>query len=142
MSESKYVVIDGSEVEYREGETVLQAARRIGIEIPTLCHDDRLEPVGACRMCLVEVDGSRLMQPACSFKAAPGMVVRIQILLRRAVEHQDQPCVPNLLESPQPGDKQGTALPVCQTEVRDVSDQVIPVDEVRHFAVGALIYAL
>ncbi len=78
MSESKYVVIDGSEIEYREGETVLQAARRIGIEIPTLCHDDRLEPVGACRICLVEVDGSRLMQPACSFKAAPGMVVRTE----------------------------------------------------------------
>lgn len=76
MSDSKFVVIDGSETEYREGETVLHAARRLGIEIPTLCHDDRLEPAGACRICLVEVEGSRLMQPACAFRTAPGMVVR------------------------------------------------------------------
>ncbi len=76
VSESKFVVIDGSETEFREGETVLHAARRLGIEIPTLCHDDRLEPAGACRICLVEVEGSRLMQPACAFRTAPGMVVR------------------------------------------------------------------
>jgi predicted molibdopterin-dependent oxidoreductase YjgC len=75
-TESRTVILDGNEVEYREGETVLQTARRAGIEIPTLCHDDRIEPAGACRMCLVEVEGSRLMQPACHFKAAPGMVVR------------------------------------------------------------------
>ncbi|MBI2214976.1 MAG: (2Fe-2S)-binding protein [Acidobacteria bacterium] len=76
MSGSKFVVIDGNEVEFREGETILHAARRLGIEIPTLCHDDRLEPAGACRICLVEVEGSRLMQPACAFRTAPGMVVR------------------------------------------------------------------
>lgn len=78
MGDSKYVIIDGSEVEFRPGETVLQAARRVGTEIPTLCHDDRLEPAGACRICLVEVEGSRLMQPACAFKTTPGMVVRTE----------------------------------------------------------------
>jgi predicted molibdopterin-dependent oxidoreductase YjgC len=76
--DSKYVIIDGSEVEFRPGETILQAARRIGTEIPTLCHDDRLEPAGACRMCMVEVEGSRLMQPACAYRTAPGMVIRTE----------------------------------------------------------------
>lgn len=76
MSDSKYVIIDGNEVEFREGETILQAARRIGKQIPTLCHDDRLEPAGACRICLVEVEGSRLMQPSCAYRTSPGMVVR------------------------------------------------------------------
>ena len=72
----QFVVIDGNELSFEEGETVLQAARRSDIEIPTLCHDDRLTPAGACRMCLVEVEGARLMQPSCSLLATPGMVVR------------------------------------------------------------------
>ena len=76
MSAKKFVVIDGSELDFQEGETILQAARRAEIEIPTLCHDDRLTPAGACRICLVEVEGARLMQPACHTKASAGMVVR------------------------------------------------------------------
>jgi predicted molibdopterin-dependent oxidoreductase YjgC len=70
------VIIDGNEVPLRDGQTVLGAAREIGLEIPTLCHDDRLTPAGACRMCLVEVEGSHLMQPACATRTGPGMVVR------------------------------------------------------------------
>ncbi len=76
MTDSKFVVIDGNELSHEPGETILQAARRAEIEIPTLCHDDRLTPAGACRICLVEVEGARLMQPACHTKASPGMVVR------------------------------------------------------------------
>lgn len=76
MSESKFVVIDGNEVSFTEGDTILQAARQAEVEIPTLCHDDRLTPAGACRICLVEVDGVNLMQPACHTKVTPGMVVR------------------------------------------------------------------
>ncbi len=76
MTESKYVIIDGNELDFRPGETILQAARRAEIEIPVLCHDDRLTPAAACRICLVEVEGARLMQPACHTKAAAGMVVR------------------------------------------------------------------
>jgi len=76
MTESKFVVIDGNELTHQPGETILQVARRAEIEIPTLCHDDRLTPAGACRVCLVEVEGARLMQPACHTQAAPGMVVR------------------------------------------------------------------
>ncbi len=76
MTESKFVVIDGNEVPFSEGETILHAARHLDIEIPTLCHDDRLTPAGACRMCLVEIDGVNLMQPACHTETQPGMVVR------------------------------------------------------------------
>ncbi len=75
---SRFVVIDGNELSFEDGETILQAAARAEIEIPTLCWDPRLSPAGACRMCLVEVEGSRLMQPACSHRAAPGMVVSTQ----------------------------------------------------------------
>ena len=78
MSDSQFVIIDGSELEAREGETILEAAARAEIEIPTLCHDPRLTPAGACRICLVEVEGTRLMQPACATRTAPGMVVRTQ----------------------------------------------------------------
>jgi predicted molibdopterin-dependent oxidoreductase YjgC len=78
MSKNGFIVIDGNELSFEEGETVLEVAKRAEIEIPTLCYDPRLRPAGACRMCLVEVEGSRLMQPSCSFKAAPGMVVRTQ----------------------------------------------------------------
>ena len=78
MTDNGFLVIDGNELSCEAGETVLQAARRAEIEIPTLCHDDRLTPAGACRMCLVEVEGVRLMQPACSLAASPGMVVRTQ----------------------------------------------------------------
>ncbi|MCP3957341.1 MAG: molybdopterin-dependent oxidoreductase [bacterium] len=72
----KFVVIDGNELSFEDGETLLEVAARAGIEIPTLCYDPRLSPAGACRMCLVEVEGSRLMQPACSLEAAPGTVAR------------------------------------------------------------------
>jgi len=76
MTASKYVIVDGNEIEHRNGETILEAAARAEIEIPTLCHDPRLDPAGACRICLVEVEGARLMQPSCSLEATPGMVVR------------------------------------------------------------------
>lgn len=78
MSESKFVIIDGNEVPFQEGETILDAARKADVEIPTLCHDDRLTPAGACRICLVELDGVNLMQPACHTRVIPGMVVRTQ----------------------------------------------------------------
>ena len=55
--EGHTLTLDGSEVSFAEGETVLQVAEREGKTIPTLCHDPRLEPVGVCRTCLVEIDG-------------------------------------------------------------------------------------
>ena len=70
------IEIDGEQVQVQPGATVLTAARALDIDIPVLCHDDRVEPAGCCRMCLVEVEGQRRLQPACTFKASPGMKVR------------------------------------------------------------------
>lgn len=70
--------LDGQSVEFEPGETILQVAKRLGTEIPTLCWDERLSPAGACRLCLVEVEGTRLMQPACALKAQSDMSVHTQ----------------------------------------------------------------
>lgn len=70
------IEVNGREVEAREGETLLTAFRRVGIEVPTLCHLEGLFPSGACRMCVVEVEGQRGLVPSCAFPAAPGMKVQ------------------------------------------------------------------
>jgi len=72
------LTIDGREVQAREGQTLLEAARAVGIDIPNLCHDPRLAPTGACRMCIVEIEGQRGLQTSCTRLAAPGMVVRTE----------------------------------------------------------------
>jgi predicted molibdopterin-dependent oxidoreductase YjgC len=68
--------VDGSTVRVPEGSTILDACAAAGKEIPTLCYGDTLEPANACRVCMVEVEGSRTLVPSCSRKAEPGMVVR------------------------------------------------------------------
>ncbi|HOF95300.1 MAG TPA: 2Fe-2S iron-sulfur cluster-binding protein, partial [Clostridia bacterium] len=60
------LTIDGRRVEVAEGATILEAAEKLGIEIPTLCHLKGLTGEGACRMCLVEVEGARSLQTSCS----------------------------------------------------------------------------
>jgi bidirectional [NiFe] hydrogenase diaphorase subunit len=65
--------LDGAMISAREGQTILEAAREAGASIPTLCNLDGLTPVGACRLCLVEVNG-RLM-PSCVTRAAEEMEV-------------------------------------------------------------------
>jgi predicted molibdopterin-dependent oxidoreductase YjgC len=67
--------VDGQAVAFEAGDTVLSAARRAGADIPTLCDDSRLEPAGACRTCLVEVEGQRRLLPSCITTAADGLVV-------------------------------------------------------------------
>ncbi len=69
------LTIDGQPIEVAAGATVLDATRKAGCDVPTLCHDDRVDPMGSCRMCLVEIDGQRRLQPGCAFKASDGMVV-------------------------------------------------------------------
>lgn len=68
--------VDGSTARVPEGSTILDACTAAGKEIPTLCYGDTLEPANACRVCMVEVEGSRTLVPSCSRKAEPGMVVR------------------------------------------------------------------
>ncbi len=70
------LTIDGKKVSVPEGTTLLEAARKIGVETPTLCFLETLTPVSACRICVVEVEGSRALAPACSRKAEEGMMVR------------------------------------------------------------------
>jgi formate dehydrogenase major subunit len=67
--------IDGREVTVERGKTVLDAARSLGISIPTLCHVEGLEPVSACYLCCVQVEGARTLSPSCALPAADGMVV-------------------------------------------------------------------
>ncbi len=68
--------IDGQTLEVEVGSTVLQAAERLGIDIPTFCYLKRLPPLASCRMCLVEIEGMRRLQPSCATAITDGMVVR------------------------------------------------------------------
>ena len=70
------ITIDGQAVSVPEGSTILDAARSLGIDTPTLCYLETLTPVNVCRVCVVELEGSRTLVPACSRKAEPGMVIR------------------------------------------------------------------
>ena len=70
------VTVDGRDVEVTEGSTILDACRRLGVDTPTLCQVDNLTPVNVCRVCVVELEGSRVLVPACSRKVEPGMKIR------------------------------------------------------------------
>ena len=71
-----------------EGSTILQAARQAGIHIPTLCFLEKRDPVGACRVCLVEVEGARTLLAACSTPCTDGMVVRVNSRRARLARRQ------------------------------------------------------
>ncbi len=70
--------IDGREVEVRQGMTILEAAQSAGISIPTLCHHEKLEPFGGCRICIVEVEvrGWTRLVTACVYAVEENLVVR------------------------------------------------------------------
>ena len=67
--------IDGATIRVPEGSTILDACRRQGIDTPTLCWAENLTPVNVCRVCVVEVEGSRVLVPSCSRPVEDGMVV-------------------------------------------------------------------
>jgi predicted molibdopterin-dependent oxidoreductase YjgC len=69
------LTIDGHSVSVRQEMTILEACRGAGIEIPTLCYLDTLKPANACRLCVVEVEGARVLAPGCSRSVESGMVV-------------------------------------------------------------------
>ncbi len=81
------VTIDGQEVACDRGDTILEAAQRVGIHIPTLCYEPRLPATAACRMCIVEVEGARKMVPSCSAAVSDGMVVKTSTEKVRAMRH-------------------------------------------------------
>src|SRR5258708_12825437 len=69
------VSIDGEDVQATEGTTILEACRGLNIDTPTLCQLENLTPVNVCRVCVVELEGSRVLVPACSRKVEAGMKV-------------------------------------------------------------------
>ncbi len=70
--------INDREVAVPRNFTILQAAEKIGVKIPTLCHHEDLKPCSACRICVVEVEGARSLVTACSYPVSPGMKVKTQ----------------------------------------------------------------
>jgi len=69
------IVLNGNETLAHPKETILEVAKRNDLFIPTLCYDDRLEPYGACKVCLVKVEGAKALLPSCSTKVTDGMVI-------------------------------------------------------------------
>src|ERR1700722_8698920 len=70
------VTIDGQPVQVAEGTTIFDACRSTGNVIPTLCYLETLHPVNVCRVCVVEVEGARVLVPSCARAVERGMIVR------------------------------------------------------------------
>ena len=75
MADLVTVTIDGREIQVPKGTLLVEAAKQAGIEIPVFCYHPKLKPVGACRMCLVEIEKMPRLQTACTSPVADGMVV-------------------------------------------------------------------
>ncbi|HEY3328958.1 MAG TPA: bidirectional hydrogenase complex protein HoxU [Capsulimonadaceae bacterium] len=73
----KTLTINGKEVSAKDGQTVLDVARENGINIPTLCHMEGISDIGACRLCLVEVEGSPKLHASCVTQCNDGMVINV-----------------------------------------------------------------
>ncbi len=78
------IEVNGRTIPAEKGETLLTALRRAGIRVPTLCHMDGLTPTGACRMCVVEIEGQRGLTPSCAIPVSEGM--KVQTHSERAVQ--------------------------------------------------------
>jgi predicted molibdopterin-dependent oxidoreductase YjgC len=78
MASENMIVINGNEFSFEPGESILEAARRNSIDIPTLCHLKGALPTGSCRVCVVEVEGARSLVASCASPAANNMVVRTE----------------------------------------------------------------
>ena len=90
MSELVAVTVDDRQVEVPKGTGLVEAAQAAGIEIPVFCYEPRLgPPVGACRMCLVEIEGMPKLQAGCTLTATDGMVIRTSATSAKAAEGQE-----------------------------------------------------
>ncbi len=70
------LTIDNTKVEVPAGTPILQAARKAGVQIPTLCYLEDVQAIGACRVCLVEVEGAKTLVASCVTPVTEGMIVR------------------------------------------------------------------
>lgn len=82
-----HINIDGQDIQVEAGSTILQAAKKANIYIPTLCNHPDQKVKSNCRICLVEIEGQRLLQPACSYPVAEGMVIKTASPTARKVRH-------------------------------------------------------
>jgi NADP-reducing hydrogenase subunit HndD len=82
------LTMNGKSIEAPDGATILDAAKRAGIRIPTLCFLEKREPIGACRVCLVEIAGAKTLMAACSTPVADGMDVKTNSARVRAARRQ------------------------------------------------------
>ena len=134
MSREITLIIDGREVSATEGEMLHDAAKRGDVEIPVFCYEPKLgDPVGACRMCLVEIEGMPKLQTSCSTPVRDGMVVHT---MTDQVKHAQSAVVEFLLVN-HPLD-----CPVCdkggECPLQDITQGWGPgksrvIDEKRHF---------
>lgn len=78
MNDTFNIILNGKIIKGNPGETILELARRNNVHIPTLCNDPRLEPFSSCYLCVVEIEGYRILQPACSTKIAEGFKIETE----------------------------------------------------------------
>ncbi|HYF44084.1 MAG TPA: 2Fe-2S iron-sulfur cluster-binding protein, partial [Ramlibacter sp.] len=95
--------LDGRDVQALQGETIWEAARRQGVDIPHLCHQDGLRPDGNCRACVVEIAGERVLAPSCCRAVTPGM--EVQATSERARKSQKMVVEMLLADLPEQGYK-------------------------------------
>ncbi len=105
--------INGKDYPAKAGQTILQACRENGIEIPTLCHDERLKPFGSCMLCRVEVEGSRGTMLSCGAAVSDGMVIRTET---DAVKKSRRACL-ELLLSQHRGDCKAPCTLTCPAHI-------------------------
>src|SRR5690348_17749792 len=83
------VTIDGIEITVPKGTLVIRAAEQLGIQIPRFCDHPLLDPIGACRQCLVDVEGQRKPLASCTTTVSDGMVIRTQLTSEVAEKAQN-----------------------------------------------------
>ena len=108
--------LDGRDVQAIEGETILQAADRLGVEIPRLCYKDGYRPDGNCRSCVVEIAGERVLAPSCCRAPTPGM--QVQARSERALRNQKMVLELLLADMPEEGYKHVPLTPALSPEGR------------------------
>lgn len=128
MSEGFSISIDGRAVEVQPGETILTAARRLAIDIPTLCYLEKCGPLNSCQVCLVKTNGK--LVPSCGTKVAPGMVIESET----EEVHEARRTALELLFSDHVGDCLSPCHRLCPLQLN------IPV-MLRHIEAGRMVEA-
>jgi NADH dehydrogenase/NADH:ubiquinone oxidoreductase subunit G len=125
------LVMDGKELTVEDGNTLLEAARENGIDIPTICFHQATTANGLCRMCVVEVEGMRLLQPACIVKAGQDMKVKtrservdrarktILEMLASTMDLSDAPDILTMMEEYSASDERFPDAERRESEVKD-----------------------